>query len=260
MQLLLGDSIQLVHRMASGALSAKRGIVPKVPQSVRLRTYKEVNIFPNSLLDCFVGPSTEKHYPPRPWFEDPEWIGEICESLHFRECFRYTFKRANHINVNEARTYKSWIKSLAKSHPDHRALGILDSRVTLGAAAKGRSSSAAISHVLGCSLAYIIGGGLYPGGLHCYSDFNRADGPSRGRPIAGPSKAIPGWLESLQNGDPRPFDCVVAASRVPKIAARWLRFLLLLGGDIEVNPGPSFQRVALLETPADSQLLVESWI
>ena len=234
--------VQLVHRMASGALSAKRGIVPKVPQSVRLRTYKEVNIFPNSLIDCFVGPSTEKHYPPRPWFEDPEWIGEICESLHFRECFRYTFKRANHINVNEARTYKSWIKSLAKSHPDHRALGILDSRVTLGAAAKGRSSSAAISHVLGSSLAYIIGGGLYPGGLHCYSDFNRADGPSRGRPIAAPSKAIPGWLESLQNGDPRPFDCVVAASRVPKIAARWLRFLLLLGGDIEINPGPPFSK------------------
>ena len=229
--------VQLVHRMASGSLSAKRGIVPKIPQSVRLRTYKEVNMF-LSLSGCFEGPSTESLYPPRPWYEDPEWIGEICDSLHFKECFRYTFKRANHINVNEARTYKSWIKSLAKSHPDHRALGILDSRVTLGAAAKGRSSSAAISHVLGSSLAYIIGSGLYPGGLHCYSEANRADGPSRGRPITAPSKAVPAWLVSLQCGDRRAFDCVVAASRVPKNPARWLRLLLLLGGDIERNPGP----------------------
>ena len=229
--------LQLVHRMASGSLTARRGIVSKIPQSVRVRTYKEVRMV-SSLGDCFVGPSTESVYPPRPWFEDPEWIGEICESLHFKECFRYTFKRANHINVNEARTYKSWIKSLAKSYPDHRALGILDSRVTLGAAAKGRSSSAAISHVLGSSLAYIIGSGLYPGGLHCYSDSNRADGPSRGRPVSGPSKDIPHWLSSLQEGDYRAFDCVVAASRIPKNPARWLRFLLLLGGDIEPNPGP----------------------
>lgn len=59
-------------------------------------------------------------------------------------------------------------------------------------------------------------------------------------PVSGPSKEIPAWLVSLQQGDHRPFDCVVAAARVPKIAARWLRFLLLLGGDIEPNPGPIF--------------------
>ena len=35
------------------------------------------------------------------------------------------------------------------------------------------------------------------------------------------------------------FDAVVASARVEKLAARWLRFLLLLGGDIERHPGPT---------------------
>ena len=70
----------------------------------------------------------------RPWFEDPEWISEICRSLRFRERFRY---RPGHINVNEARVVKSWVKSLSKEVINCRAVALLDSRVTIGAAAKG---------------------------------------------------------------------------------------------------------------------------
>ena len=61
---------------------------------------------------------------------------------------------------------------MAKTSPDSRFVGILDSRVTLGAGAKGRSSSFAISRVLQGTLGHVIGGGLYPGGLHCYSKNN----------------------------------------------------------------------------------------
>jgi hypothetical protein len=50
--------------------------------------------------------------------------------------------------VNEMRTYKSFIKSCAKTEQDSRVVGLLDSRVTIGAAAKGRSSSLALSKVL----------------------------------------------------------------------------------------------------------------
>lgn len=39
-------------------------------------------------------------------------------------------------------------------------------------------------------------------------------------------------------GDPRQFDAVVASSGIQKLPGRWLRLLLLLGGDIERNPGP----------------------
>ena len=226
--------LRLVHQMASGALAAQSGVVPPMPYEVKLRSLKEVG-----LVDASVAcQSHEPSFPKRPWFENPEWHHELCEFLHFREVFRYKFKLPGHINVNEMRTYKSWIKSMAKSSPDSRFVGLLDSRVTIGAAAKGRSSSYALTRVLKGSMAYVIGGGLYPGLLHCYSQDNRADDPTRHREVRGPTRKPPGWFEALERGDPSKFDCVNAAAQFSKNPARWLRFLLLLAGDIEPNPGP----------------------
>ena len=74
--------------------------------------------------------------------------------------------------------------------------------------------------------------------MHCYSDRNRSDGPSRGKEIVPPSKPIPFWLSELLAGRPHQFDLVVAASKVSKNPARWLRMLLMLAGDIEPHPGP----------------------
>ena len=42
----------------------------------------------------------------------------------------------------------------------------------------------------------------------------------------------------LLRGDPKRFDMVVQSSSISKNPARWLRFLLMLCGDIEPNPGP----------------------
>lgn len=98
--------------------------------------------------------------------------------------------------------------------PQFRALALLDSRVMLGATAKGRSSSKAICRVLRGSLGYILGGGLYPGGLHAGSQLNRCDGPSRNRPVPPPSKEIPEWLVALRDHD-------------------------FAGGDVERSPGPA---------------------
>ena len=84
----------------------------------------------------------------------------------------------------------------------------------LGATAKGRSSSKAICRVLQGSLGYILGGGLYPGGLHAGSQLNRCDGPSRNRPVPPPSKEIPEWLVALRDHD-------------------------FAGGDVERSPGPA---------------------
>ena len=123
-------------------------------------------------------------------------------------------------------------------HPDSRLVGLLDSRVTLGAVAKGRPSSPALCRVLQGCLPYTLGGGLYPGNLHVYSGQHRSDGPSRGCHVEGPSRLLPCWYTDLCAADPYRFDVVVASARVPKLAARWLRLLLLLGGDIERNPGP----------------------
>ena len=175
---------------------------------------------------------------PRPFHEDPEWVTELAESLPFKELLRYKFHKSGHINVLESRVHKTWLKHCARAHPNCRTLGLLDSRVTLGATAKGRSSSKAICRVLQGSLAYIIGGCLYPGGMHIGSKSNPSDAPSRNRPVPDPCKEEPRWLSELRAGRFELFDLHVTASQFPKNAARWLRLLLLLGGDIERNPGP----------------------
>jgi len=71
--------------------------------------------------------------------------------------------------------------------------------------AKGRSSSFALSRVLQGSLGYIIGGGLFLGGLHVMSSKNRSDGPSRNKPTPPLSKEVPQWLKSLRSGDTAAF-------------------------------------------------------
>ena len=142
----------------------------------------------------------------RPWFEDPSWVEDVCESLTFREMFRFRFKRSGHINCLERRVYKTWLKHSSKQHPRSRLIGLLDSRVTMGASAKGRSSSYALSRILRTTLGYVLGGCLYPATLRCKSEWNRADGPSRDRNTPGPLRAVPAWLAELQKGNTKLFD------------------------------------------------------
>ena len=227
---------KLVHQMASGLIKAQQGVVAKIPREKQIASLREVGL--DRDVDPIVIP-TDPSFPQRPGHEDPEWILELCDCLQFKELFRYRFKKPGHINVNEARTYKSLLKAVAKSEPNTRFLAILDSRVTIGAASKGRSSSGAISTILRGCIAYCVGGNLFPGLLHGPSEKNPADAPSRDRDVPAPIRLFPSWLEDLQEGRFHKFDCVVQSSRFSLNAARWLRFLLMLAGDVERNPGPS---------------------
>ena len=76
-------------------------------------------------------------------------------------CLATVFFERGHINVLETRCYKTWVKWCAKHLPRSRILGLIDSRVPLGAAAKGRSSSPALSRLLRSALPEVIGGRLY---------------------------------------------------------------------------------------------------
>lgn len=174
----------------------------------------------------------------RPWHEDPEWVEDICESLEFKEVFRYRFRKTGHINCLECRVYKSWLKHAAKTYFRSRLICLLDSRVTMGAAAKGRSSSYSLSRILKSSLGYVLRSGLYPGALHCRSKWNRADGPSRGSEAPGPSRPIPSWFVELQRGNFKQFDQCLTVASWTRPVGRWIRLLLLCAGDIERNPGP----------------------
>ena len=220
--------------MASGSRLAKDGLCARLPLSAQhetLRTLALGGLGPLPALSSVAAPLRDFH-------DDPEWISELARCLPFKEILRYRFRKRGHINVQETRTYKTWLKWCATRFHRSRLLGLIDSRVLLGASAKGRSSSPALCRILQSTLPYTLGSGLYPGGLHVRSEDNRADGPSRNLVVEPPSLAEPLWLSQLKNGSTYEFDVAVAASQVPKLAARWLRLLLLLGGDIEPHPGP----------------------
>ena len=239
----------LVQRMASGAVAAKHGSIGSISVSSCIRSFKEIGMDPSFVESISSVPA--EPFPRRKWHEDPEWISELCNSLSFKECFRYKYKfsRSGHINVNEGRTYKSWIKMMAKERPNCRFLGILDSRVTIGAAAKGHSSSDSLSRIFRGCLPYIVGANLYPGCVHCSSQDNRADEPSRDRAVRGPSREKPRWLIELQQDRTRHFDVVLSASHATRVVGRWIRLLLLIAGDIEQNPGPRVKQQTPLRQP-----------
>lgn len=224
----------LCRKIAAGAWKAVHDVAPVIPLSAHLLSQRRIgmpSIVPAQVL-------REPLADPRPFYEDPEWVEELADSLPFRELLRYKFKRQGHINVLECRVHKTLMKHAAKHHPNSRFVSLLDSRVTLGATAKGRSSSRALCRVLQGSLGYIIGGGLYPGGMHVPSSKNKSDAPSRNRPVPAPSKELPEWLLALRRGHYDRFDRVREASRCVRLPGRWLRLLLLMAGDIEPNPGP----------------------
>ena len=173
--------------MASGSLAASAGVVPRVPMAARLETARFLGLDPNT-LSPLPAPDSQP-YPVRAWREDPQWISELCQSLPLRELFRCRFAKSGHTNVNEARVFKSWVKSVSRSSSNVRGTALLDSRVTIGAAAKGRSSSFAISRILQGSLGYVLGSGIYYSLLRCYSEDNVADNPSRDRDVAAPGGA-----------------------------------------------------------------------
>ena len=153
-------------RAASGSSFAATGMLVPMPLSATLSTLHALGFsglvpFPLFQGDC--------SFEARQFHDDPEWIGELADSLEFCELLRYKFLSPGHINVLETRAYKTWLKWCARHHPNSRIVGLIDSRVLLGSAAKGRSASPAICRVLRSTVPYNLGSGLYPGGLHVYS-------------------------------------------------------------------------------------------
>jgi len=131
------------------------------------------------------------------------WASELIESLQFHTELEYTFRRfGSHINCCEHRVRRSWLRQASQDPANHgtRRLGVLDSRVTIGSAAKGRSSSRAMNHERRKSMSYLVGPDIYEGLLFGDTARNPADGPSRGRPppLAQPPRP---WVDAFMRGD-----------------------------------------------------------
>ena len=163
----------------------------------------------------------------RPFSTPPKWVGELGTSLHWKKLLQYGFTKQNHININEHLSYRSLLKHLARYRAHSRFCALLDSRVVIGANAKGRSSSRQLNFYLGSTLPYVIGGDIYPYLLHIGSAHNASDDISRFVRLRQPSTHVPRWLRMLLAGDPTTFEQVQVADQLVWPLSGWSRLLRL---------------------------------
>ena len=71
----------------------------------------------------------------------PSWIREFVETVPFEPVVAWDFHHPSHSNALESRVVKTVYKLCARKHPNSRIVGLVDSMVTLGSHAEGRSSS-----------------------------------------------------------------------------------------------------------------------
>ncbi len=137
--------------------------------------------------------------PTSPWLED------LANSQQWRQALRFGVPRDEHINKKEMKAYaaeKRRVAANVETQGQRRMFG-LDSSVTVGAGAKGRSSTFDTNAVLRRSTPDALLGGIQAGHGHLRSAENPADDPTRGRPLRRPTAAQPAWVSGLVDGDER---------------------------------------------------------
>ena len=150
------------------------------------------------------------------------WSTHLAEALPWKIARSYRFAKPNHINVLEGHAHKTLMHAAPMGC---RLVVFQDSMVSLGASAKGRSSSQALNKVLRQSTALQLAKDLYPSGIHCPTWALRADDPSRRRKVRPPRLPLPRWLLTLQAGlTESAQDLLDAVSGTPRSWGRWLLF------------------------------------
>ena len=90
-----------------------------------------------------------------------------------------------HINVREVRAACRAMAAGAVAQPDSRGLYLHDSRVTIGAAAKGRSASRLLNGILSRTAPTLVACNHYPGHDFTPTRLQPADDPTRARELRG---------------------------------------------------------------------------
>ena len=129
-------------------------------------------------------------------------INRLMHGLPWKTTRSYRFSQRSHVNIQEARAGQAEIRDRAINvHEPERFLNAVDSRVYLGAHAKGRSSAAMLDHVLRGQLVYGMCGKKKMIGFWVSTDANPADHPTRLRPQP-PPQPLPDWAKPYFESQP----------------------------------------------------------
>ena len=108
----------------------------------------------------------------------------------------HRFRQQAHVNLQELRAIKNEVRQLVHDGVENtRVVNLSDSRVCVGAWAKGRSSSHKLNHLLRSCMGLLLGGRIRLVNIWVDTHSNPSDAPSRFRPME-PPRALPGWARS----------------------------------------------------------------
>lgn len=133
--------------------------------------------------------------------EPSAFASALGKCLEWTATAGYSFGQTSHINLQETRALRREIAKLASDVKNAGTvqIGLNDSRVVVGAVAKGRSSSFKLNGVLRGMLPFLVLADITIALLWVETDSNPADHPSRGNPIPRPLKT-PNWLLKYVEG------------------------------------------------------------
>ena len=150
----------------------------------------------------------------------------LCATtLQWKEEDAWAFANRRHINLLEMSSLLRLAEKKARAPTSLRVVNLVDSNVIRCAAAKGRSSSEALSTLLLKYNAACLAGDLYFTLPFVPTRFNTSDDPTRGRNVRTPSSKIP--LSEATDAQVR---ALLNLPPLRRWASNWVRFSLGLCG------------------------------
>ena len=130
--------------------------------------------------------------------EPSRFASALSECLRWEVCASYTFRQTSRINLQELRAFKRELCKVASrfSARGRIQLFVNDSRVVVGAVAKGRSSSFKINGLLRTLVPFLLFGDVTVALLWVETSSNPADYPSRSAPLPLPRPPTK-WMREL---------------------------------------------------------------
>ena len=126
----------------------------------------------------------------------PLWLA-LGGGLVYEEVLRQRVVKHTHINILELRGLTKTEQIASSTGMRQRVFQLADSQVALGCWIKGRASSTALNQELQRSLAIHCGCNMQSNAGFLPTEYNSADGPSRGRDPDPPSLELPSCFASL---------------------------------------------------------------
>jgi hypothetical protein len=169
-----------------------------------------------------------KSPPPDTSATESVWFNSLLRGLPFKEESRLQWRRRRHINLQEVAMLRSLMRHAALEHgTDVRVAVGVDSLVTCGVCAKGRSASRALNAEWRRAVGYSLCCGVSPALHYAPSRLNPSDPPSRGREVEPPRAAPPPWA-SFASAEVSLSDAWGSLPLQSKKLSLWTEFVLRL--------------------------------